>query len=79
MGTYSIDKDQKAIEQDGDKCHLTKIRGQRDEHYVFVLGMLPTQQKLRSTSVSNIEQIERFGLNLTAKLAAKELERCKEW
>ena len=47
------------------------------------LGMLPTQQKSnvspRSTSGRNIEQSERFGLNLTAKLAAKELERCKEW
>lgn len=47
------------------------------------LGMLPTQQKsnvsLRSTSGRNIEQSERFGLNLTAKLQAEGLGRCKEW
>ena len=58
---------------------MTKIRGQRDEHYVFVLGMLPTQQKLRSTSGRNIEQIERFDFNPTAKLAAKGLESRLEW
>ena len=49
----------------------------------FGLGMLPTQQKsnvsLRSTSGRNIEQSERFGLNLTAKLQAEGLGRCKEW
>ena len=49
----------------------------------FGLGMLPTQQKsnvsLRSTSGRNIEQSERFDLNLTAKLQAEGLGRCKEW